>query len=343
MRTITIALALISNLVYGQCDIELVGFSPGTGELSLIVHEDQCGAEFGFEGVVELTLGILFVPPMAPEENPFPCVYTSGNNEGWALLNLPLQMPWVNIGEGSDNMLNAGDTVTFNILDPTAGTGTTECFEAAIIDGAFQQCIALAVFNINDSGSIYGEGPGLLGYEYPDDTPNNNVIIFGEGCGTPPPPIGADIPGCIEPAAYNYDPSATVSDGSCVYQGCLDEAADNYCDYCDVEGECFYVSEPECDDPVLWVPNACTPNNDGINDYWQPTTNPVCWRTWDCTIYNRWGGVVFTSQDPEDKWLGEAMLGDHHVADGVYFWQIRASSWNLTKVVDRTGTVTLFR
>jgi hypothetical protein len=56
-----------------------------------------------------------------------------------------------------------------------------------------------------------------------------------------------ETPGCIDPAAYNYEPFADYDDGSCLYiLGCTDPEADNYnpdagleplngCDYsCDV-------------------------------------------------------------------------------------------------------------
>ena len=39
-----------------------------------------------------------------------------------------------------------------------------------------------------------------------------------------------DVLGCTDPAADNYDATATVDDGSCTYtvSGCTDPAADNY-------------------------------------------------------------------------------------------------------------------
>ena len=36
-------------------------------------------------------------------------------------------------------------------------------------------------------------------------------------CGLPPPPV----PGCTDPNSCNYDPSATVDDGSCEYSSCV--------------------------------------------------------------------------------------------------------------------------
>ena len=41
------------------------------------------------------------------------------------------------------------------------------------------------------------------------------------------------IPGCTDSCANNYDPSATIDDGSCIYRACLDPSAANYQYSCD--------------------------------------------------------------------------------------------------------------
>ena len=44
----------------------------------------------------------------------------------------------------------------------------------------------------------------------------------------------APISGCMDPFASNYDPTATIDDGSCLYPGCTDPMAINYCSSCNV-------------------------------------------------------------------------------------------------------------
>jgi hypothetical protein len=48
--------------------------------------------------------------------------------------------------------------------------------------------------------------------------------------------------GCMDPFASNYDPSATIDDGSCLYPGCMDPMATNYCATCNVNDSlsCVY-------------------------------------------------------------------------------------------------------
>ena len=52
----------------------------------------------------------------------------------------------------------------------------------------------------------------------------------------------APISGCMDPFASNYDPTATVDDGSCLYPGCTDPMATNYCSTCNVNdpASCIY-------------------------------------------------------------------------------------------------------
>ena len=38
----------------------------------------------------------------------------------------------------------------------------------------------------------------------------------------------APLSGCMDPFAFNYDPVATIDDGSCLYPGCMDPFAVNY-------------------------------------------------------------------------------------------------------------------
>jgi hypothetical protein len=54
--------------------------------------------------------------------------------------------------------------------------------------------------------------------------------IFDSSCPYPFCEVPEVIPGCTDPTAFNYNPSATEDDGSCipVIEGCLSASADNY-------------------------------------------------------------------------------------------------------------------
>ena len=375
---------LIPLMSWGQCDIEIYGFNPISTDITLVVNNGQCGTPA--DSIGEFILALSFNPPVFP--SPFQCL---NEDAEWALLLYPLDFPGFDIGQGADNILASGDTITFNILEdtPLAGSGTLLCWQNALQIGSyFEECVILTIFQINDSGTLIG-GEGLGGFPYPDINVSNNFLQFSlaGACNPPPPPIvygcldpeafnynefatisdgscvydgctdpeannynevatiddgSCEYGGCTNPFAYNYDASATLDDGSCIYEGCLDEEALNYCADCEVEGECIYGPEdPDCNDPCIKVPNTFTPNNDGVNDYWQPITYADCWLDWDCRVYNRWGSTVWWSADPNEKWLGNK-LGTY-VPDGVYVWTIKATSIESRKVVDMAGHVTIFR
>ena len=58
---------------------------------------------------------------------------------------------------------------------------------------------------------------------------------------------GSDVPGCTDPSAFNYDPSANLDDGSCidVINGCTDPSASNYDSSANTDdGTCSYLSLP---------------------------------------------------------------------------------------------------
>jgi gliding motility-associated-like protein len=57
-------------------------------------------------------------------------------------------------------------------------------------------------------------------------------------------------------------------------------------------------------DPVVYVPNAFTPNGDGVNDILIPVTNDISSNNYSFTVFNRWGQVVFESKQPGQGWDG---------------------------------------
>lgn len=55
--------------------------------------------------------------------------------------------------------------------------------------------------------------------------------------------------------------------------------------------------------PVVFVPSAFSPNDDGINDFWGWRSLFV--RDFHLTVYTRWGEKVFESFDPQSSWDGK--------------------------------------
>ena len=67
-------------------------------------------------------------------------------------------------------------------------------------------------------------------------------------------------------------------------------------------------------------PTAFTPDNDGHNDAWRMHTSSSVTR-FEIRIYDRWGALVFSSNDPEEYWVGEVQGGDFYAPDGIYHYE----------------------
>jgi gliding motility-associated-like protein len=56
--------------------------------------------------------------------------------------------------------------------------------------------------------------------------------------------------------------------------------------------------------PKVYIPSALTPNNDGINDKLQIFGLEKYFKNFEMYIFNRWGEVIFKTNDPNDFWDG---------------------------------------
>lgn len=102
--------------------------------------------------------------------------------------------------------------------------------------------------------------------------------------------ITVSVCGCTDPTALNYNPLATVNDGSCVY--------------------------PVPPLPTVDVPNVFTPNGDPDNSVFSlKTTNAT---NIELTIFNRWGASVYSGSGINPAWDGKVDGTD--ASEGVYFY-----------------------
>ncbi|MEO0405114.1 MAG: hypothetical protein AAF193_09605, partial [Bacteroidota bacterium] len=84
----------------------------------------------------------------------------------------------------------------------------------------------------------------------------------------------AAVPGCTNPAADNYDMSATLDDGTCIISGCTDEAFCNYDPTANIDdGSCTNIC-PGCllEEAANFDPNATV--DDGSCAIWDCAPTP---------------------------------------------------------------------
>ena len=90
--------------------------------------------------------------------------------------------------------------------------------------------------------------------------------------------------------------------------------------------------------PRIFLPNAFTPNGDGINDRF--LIQGAFLRRYEMIIFDRWGRRVFQSQSLSDGWDGT--VGGRLAAEGVYSYKISGEGFD-GKKFERGGSITLIR
>ena len=89
---------------------------------------------------------------------------------------------------------------------------------------------------------------------------------------------------------------------------------------------------------TVYIPNAFTPNSDGLNDTFGPLGYGI--KNFSITIYDRWGELIFESDDTNKPWNG-TYLGQK-VQPGSYVYNIQATGFRENKF-QQEGTVSIVK
>ncbi|MFN4233437.1 MAG: choice-of-anchor L domain-containing protein [Bacteroidia bacterium] len=120
-----------------------------------------------------------------------------------------------------------------------------------------------------------------------------------------------------------------------------------------------YDSIPRCSDTIsvrvvvdglssIEMPNVFSPNGDGVNDVFLPKPFDIKTKSgtrnivqYNLQIFDRWGKMVFESNDINVGWDGKRKGGSTS-SDGVYYWLVKAIGID-NQSYDLKGNVTLLR
>jgi len=216
-------------------------------------------------------------------------------------------LPYFVLDLGPDQFICPGDSVILeSIYDVIWSTGVT----ATSIEVSTEQLVTAQVNN----------GPCL----------SSDQIMITE-LPLPIADLGPDLTICLGEdvmlsAFHPYNASYLWSDGT-TEQTIGFQAFDELTYFFEVTvaNQCGEASDDisvlveDCD-PVFYIANAFTPDDDGINDVWRPGVRNVV--AYELFVIDRWGNVVFTSSDPEQYWLGNYIGGTHYVQPDVYLYRI---------------------
>jgi gliding motility-associated-like protein len=90
--------------------------------------------------------------------------------------------------------------------------------------------------------------------------------------------------------------------------------------------------------PDLFIPNGFSPNGDGVNDLVEVRSLSI--ETMNIKIFDRWGGLIFESNDQAISWDGT--FNGTNLDAGVYVYKFESKMVDGAKI-EKSGTITLFR
>lgn len=105
----------------------------------------------------------------------------------------------------------------------------------------------------------------------------------------------------------------------------------------DTAKQTVYVLE----DFRIYVPNAFSPNGDSFNDSWKPVGLGIT--KYDVKVYDRWGQMVFESEDFEEYWKGDYRKNGRTVPEGAYKYVIHVVDYAKDEVKTFTGFVNVIK
>jgi gliding motility-associated-like protein len=230
--------------------------------------------------------------------------------------------PQSSVNLGNDSILCALATLLLNAEQPHPATYlwqdlSTNTTYLASSEGDYWVIVTDECLQVSDT--IY------LGYLYPFEVDLGNDTTLCEGQHLL---LSAETPYC----SYLWQDGSTEATYLVRYAGVYQVLVSNLCFDETAEIEVFYQ---RCEQE-LYIPSSFTPNSDGLNDQFKPIfAYPEKIEEYTIYIYNRWGNLLFTSQNPEQGWTGEGCM------NGVYTYVIfYKTEGKGGKVVN--GTVTIY-
>ena len=189
----------------------------------------------------------------------------------------------------------------------------------------------------NDFITVYQTPTAAMNIEpqilYPE-TPTTNITNTSEGASMYVWNLG-DSPqdnGFFEPGDYTYP--ANVLDTFIVTliaisdEGCTDST---------------FALVRFNNDPFYFAPNSFTPDGNNSNDVWMPVfSSPGDVDQYSLQIYNRWGQLVFATDQLEDGWNGMVGNSGNIAQDGVYTWKM-TFKWYDQRRFQITGHINLLK
>ena len=98
-------------------------------------------------------------------------------------------------------------------------------------------------------------------------------------------------------------------------------------------------------DPMFtfYVPSGFTPDDDGLNDKWGPVGQSFENASYNVQIYDRWGKLIWQTDNPDKLWDGTMRSSGQKVKQGTYVYVFTLKKFNTFEPKIIKGTITLYR
>lgn len=118
-----------------------------------------------------------------------------------------------------------------------------------------------------------------------------------------------------------------------VYTGLINET--------DFYGEWTLINEEHIS--AFYIPKSFTPNGDGLNDLFGPISKTLDPNFYSFYIYDRWGKLIFTTNDLNIFWDGKLKNSNETFPQGVYTYLIYSRDILTKSRIQQHGIVTIVK
>gem|GEM_PF-3363850 len=94
---------------------------------------------------------------------------------------------------------------------------------------------------------------------------------------------------------------------------------------------------------TVFVPSAFSPNEDDVNDFFVPTGIYISIEKYEFSVYDKWGELIFYSNQPNQGWNGKRNNNMHDAQVDVYVWKLNVVNATSKNCDVLFGAVTLLR
>ncbi|MCW3084782.1 MAG: hypothetical protein JWP12_2148 [Bacteroidetes bacterium] len=219
-----------------------------------------------------------------------------------------------------------GDGATASIASPVHGYTTTGVYNVTVIVTSLFGCVNTA--SVANNVTVNAGSLAQFTSEAMDGTTISPVYKFNNIS--------------VNAATYQWDfgDGATSTDN---------DPEHTYAQQGDYKVKLFTASSAGCLDSVsevvqikplftLYIPNAFTPDENGTNDYFTAKGDQIS--EFKMMIFDRWGELIFQTNDIKNGWNGTVKNGSKISENGVYVYKITVRDFE-QRLHDYTGHVTL--